>query len=137
MRLVDLQNALSLKSLRRGLWLSFGIVAVFLGALGVFLPVLPTAPFAILAAFCFGKSSPVLQRKLENSAMFGPLIKDWKDNGAIRPRYKVIAVAMMGMSLILSALLSVPPFAFVFQLVCIIGAAGFVLTRPNGKTRSP
>ena len=126
------RKTLSLSGLGRGLWLGFGLFALALGAVGVVLPVLPTTPFVILAAFCFGKSSPVLQKRLEDSTVFGPFIKDWRENGAIAPRYKFVAVVMMSFSLLLSFVFSVPFWGFAFQIVCIIGAAGFVLTRPNG-----
>ena len=115
----------------RGFWFIIGIVSLALGAVGIILPLLPTTPFIILAAFSFGKSSPALQAWLESNQTFGPIIADWKKNGAIAPRYKAIAVTMMIAALILSVVLDVSATIIAIQAICILAAATFVLTRPN------
>ncbi|MEM7068058.1 MAG: YbaN family protein [Pseudomonadota bacterium] len=115
----------------RGFWFTIGIVSLALGAVGVILPLLPTTPFIILAAFSFGKSSPTLQSWLENNQTFGPIIADWKKNGAIAPRYKAMAVTMMLGALMLSFFLGVSATIIAIQAVCMMAAAGFILTRPN------
>ena len=116
---------------RRAAWFTVGSAALVLGAVGVVLPVLPTTPFVILAAFAFGKSAPGLARWLENSRIFGPLIADWRANGAIAPRYKAIAIVMMAGVLVVSVAMSVSTLVLVIQAVCIVGAAAFILSRPN------
>ena len=95
------------------------------------LPVLPTTPFVILAAFAFGKSSPRLQAWLENSAVFGPIIADWKINGSIAPRYKAISLVMMGAVFAVSVAMGFAPVVLIVQAVAIIGASAFILSRPN------
>ncbi|MEM8591704.1 MAG: YbaN family protein [Pseudomonadota bacterium] len=116
----------------RPFWIVFGALALLLGAIGVVLPVLPTTPFVILAAFAFAKGSPRLARMLEEHRVFGPIIEDWRAHGAIAPRYKLIAMVMMGGALILSFALGVPRWVLGVQVVCIAGAATYILTRPNG-----
>jgi len=116
---------------RRVVWFSVGITALALGAIGVVLPILPTTPFVIFAAFSFGKSSPKLQRWLENSHTFGPIIMDWRANGAIAPRYKAIAVAMMSAALGMSIAIGVSRLVLVVQCVCMTVAATYVLSRPS------
>ena len=123
----------AVRSLRRALWFTGGGVALGLGGLGVFLPVLPTTPFVILAAFCFGKSAPSLARRLEESRTFGPMILDWRTYGAIAPRYKTIAIAMMAGVFALSLATGVSTTVLAVQAVCICGAAGFILSRPSGR----
>lgn len=113
-------------------WFMLGCIALFLAALGVPLPVLPTTPFIILAAFAFGKSSPRLQAWLENSKTFGPIIAEWQAHGAIAPRYKTIATGMMGAVFLLSLIMGVPAKVIAIQAICLGGAALFILTRPNG-----
>lgn len=115
----------------RAIWFSVGAIALALGALGAVLPVLPTTPFVILAAFAFGKSSPQVQALLENSQLFGPMIADWREHGAIATRYKVVAVTMMAGVFGVSLLLSVPVWVLVVQAVCLTGAAIFILSRPG------
>ncbi len=115
----------------RAIWFSTGMLALLLGGIGAILPILPTTPFIILAAFCFGKSSPQLQALLEESRLFGPMIADWRENGAIATRYKAIAVTMMAAVFALSIWFAVPVFVLVIQAVCLTGAAFFVLSRPS------
>mgnify|MGYP001815678761 FL=1 len=116
---------------RRLAWQVLGGAALGLAVLGVVLPVLPTTPFAILAAFAFSRSVPSLQMRLENSRAFGPAIADWKARGAIAPRYKRIAMAMMCFAFGLSVAMSVPISILAVQAVCLIAAATFILSRPS------
>jgi uncharacterized membrane protein YbaN (DUF454 family) len=57
--------------MRQALYLTGGFVALALGALGIFLPLLPTVPFMILAAFFFARSSPALEARLLDHQHFG------------------------------------------------------------------
>jgi uncharacterized membrane protein YbaN (DUF454 family) len=112
-------------------WIALGSVALVLGTVGVLLPVLPTTPFVILAAFAFARSAPTLQARLERSRTFGPIIADWRASGAIAPRYKCLALAMMAGALLLSAVLAVPATVLLVQAACMAAAALFILTRPS------
>lgn len=116
----------------RGIWLLIGWGALTLGVIGIALPVLPTTPFVILAAFAFGNGSPRLQKRLHDHATFGPIIADWNATGAIAPKYKAIAIIMMTAALALSIGLGMRPLVITIQAICMVGAAAFVLSRPNG-----
>ena len=70
--------------MRRHLYLIAGFLSIGLGAIGAFLPLLPTVPFMILAAFCFARSSPRLEAKLLNHRQFGPHIRRWR-TAVLRP----------------------------------------------------
>ena len=128
-------TAASRKTIKRWLWLGVGTAALGLGIIGVVLPVLPTTPFVILAAFSFGNASPRLQKRLHDHATFGPIIADWNATGAIAPKYKAIAVLMMAAALALSIFLGMRLMVITIQAVCMIGAATFVLSRPNGAAK--
>lgn len=117
---------------KKMVWFVIGVVALFLGGLGVFLPILPTTPFVIVAAFAFGKSIPAWRRWLVNNKTFGPMIRDWEETGAIAPRYKAVAFTMMLAALALSFYLSIKPVIIVVQALCMLAAFFFILTRPNG-----
>lgn len=60
------------------------------------LPLLPTTPFVLLAAFCFARGSERMHRWLHHSRVFGPLLHDWAAGGAISRPTKALAVVMLG-----------------------------------------
>lgn len=116
----------------RILWLCLGGISLALGAIGAVLPVLPTTPFVILSAFAFSKSSPRLAAWLNDSPTFGPMIADWREHGAIAPRYKRMAAGMMAAAFLLSLTLGASTRILIIQAICLSGAAAYVLTRPHG-----
>lgn len=116
----------------RPLWVALGWLALALGALGVLLPLLPTTPFVLLAAFAFGKGSPRLRRRLEDNRLFGPIIEDWERSGAIALRYKIIACSVMAVTFAVSLYLELPGYALALQGGCMLAAAAYVVSRPNG-----
>lgn len=118
--------------MRRGLWTALGIVSAALGFVGLALPLMPTVPFMILAAFAFGRGSPRLRRWTIEHPTFGPPVRRWEEDGAISRRHKLYSVAAMGGSMVLGLFLALPWTALVAQAVCLGGAAAFVLTRPDG-----
>jgi hypothetical protein len=72
--------------------LAAGFLLVGLAALGVFLPLLPTTPFLLVAAACFARSSPRFYRALLGNRVFGPLIRDWREHRAVPRRAKLMAI---------------------------------------------
>jgi len=83
---------------QRHLWLGAGLLSVLLGFIGIFLPLLPTTPFILLAAFCFSKGSPRCERWLLQHSRFGPMTREWRARRAVPLRAKQIATAMMAVS---------------------------------------
>lgn len=120
------------QKLGRPFWALLGVLSLGIGAVGVVLPVLPTTPFVILAAFAFARSAPSVARWIERNRVFGPILADWRRNGAIAPRYKRISIAMMAMAFLGAWIAGAPLYALGIQILCILGAATFILTRPNG-----
>ncbi|MBA6349423.1 YbaN family protein [Colwellia sp. BRX8-9] len=70
-----------------------GLFFVGLALLGVVLPILPTTPFLLVAASCFAKSSPRMNKILLRHKVFGPLIYHWQTSGSIPKRAKTIALS--------------------------------------------
>jgi hypothetical protein len=117
----------------RRLWTALGLLALEIGGLGIVLPLLPTTPFVILAAFALSKGSPRLADALYRRRVFGPIIAEWRANGAIAPRYKMVALGMVGGALVLSVALSFGTAILVVQALAMACAAAFILSRPNGE----
>lgn len=69
-----------------------GLLFVLLAMLGVFLPLLPTTPFLLVAAACFAKSSPAFHQRLLSNKIFGPLIYNWQTSRSIPKKAKIIAL---------------------------------------------
>lgn len=93
-------------TLRQYTYLISGFLTLGLGALGAMLPVLPTTPFVLLAAYCFSKSSPRWENWLRNSPAFGPVLRDWQEHKGVRPQVKLLAICMVLAALMGSCWLS-------------------------------
>jgi hypothetical protein len=85
--------------------LGLAVLSLALGIAGIFLPVLPTVPFLLLAAWAAGHSSPRLSRWLESHPRFGSQIRDWRRAGVVGRRAKWSATVVMSASAIATLLL--------------------------------
>jgi uncharacterized membrane protein YbaN (DUF454 family) len=115
----------------RILWLTIGVLATGCGIAGLVLPLVPTTPFLLLAAFAFARSSPRLHNWLVNHPRLGPPIADWQAHGAINRPTKVLAAAVMGATWWLSFAAGVRSEILIVQAIVLGAAAAFVLTRPD------
>ncbi len=76
-----------------------GTGCVALGVLGLFLPVLPTTPFLLVAAACYARASGRFYNWLLNNGTFGPTIREWRRYRSIPFRIKLTAIVMMSLTL--------------------------------------
>ncbi len=116
----------------RAIWAIFGAIALALGTAGIFLPFLPTVPFLLLAAVCFGQASDRLHRWILNHRVFGPPIRDWRERGAISRKSKWLSSGTILAALVMSLALGFPAVVIALQAVTLIGVALFLWTRPDG-----
>lgn len=116
---------------RRLLMLATGYLFFAIGFIGIFLPVMPTTVFWIIAAICFAKSSPAMYRRILARPSVGPAVADFIDHGVIGRNSKRVAIAGMtvGAAIILLADIGSGPTAA--ALFGIFLAAIYVGTRPS------
>jgi uncharacterized membrane protein YbaN (DUF454 family) len=91
--------------LLRWILICCGWVSIMAGVIGIFLPLVPTVPFLLLAAVCFGKSSQRFHAWLLDHNHLGPLIRDYLHGGSIPLRAKRLAIGMVWVSFPASAVL--------------------------------
>ena len=115
----------------RYVWLILGLFCVALAAIGVILPLLPTVPFLLLAAFFFARSSERLHTWIMSHPTFGPYIEDWNRSGAIRLKAKRLATLSVIFVLGISVFLKLPVFIIAIQSVSLSLVMLFIWTRPS------
>ena len=81
--------------MKNALYKPIGFLFLILGVIGIFLPVVPTTPFVLLAAWCFARSSRKWHNWLLDSELFGPMLRDWEARRCIACRTKVVALGAM------------------------------------------
>jgi uncharacterized membrane protein YbaN (DUF454 family) len=116
---------------RRLALLVVGYVCFATGFIGLFLPVLPTTVFWIMAALCFARTSPTMYRRIVDRPGVGPVISDFVRHGVIGPRNKVIAIAGMGAASAVILFTANGTFVTAVTIVGIASGALYVLTRPS------
>lgn len=115
----------------RVFWFIFGLISLALGLIGVLLPLVPTIPFLLLAAFAFSQSSERLHDWLLNHPRLGPPIHDWRDHGVISKRAKILALGSILLSWLIPFSLGVRPLILTIQAVVLVAVATFILSRPD------
>jgi uncharacterized protein len=93
----------------RSLLVAAGWLCVALGVIGIFVPLLPTTPFMLLAAACFARSSRRFHDWLRANRTFGPLIYEWRRSRSIPFRTKITAIALLVFTLAVSIIFFVRP----------------------------
>lgn len=109
-----------------------GSVALVLGMVGIFLPVLPTTPFFLLSAACYVRSSDKAYEKLISNPHVGRYIASYRENGTIPLRMKVIAIAMLFSGILFTAVnFTDSPFVRVMLAIISVSVATFIATRKS------
>lgn len=97
-------------------YLSLGIFCFVLGAIGVFLPVLPTTPFMISSLFCFTKSSRKLEQKFVNSKIYKKHIEDFVRNKRLTVKRKIYLLTLETSVILLSFVM----IDSIYARICLI-----------------
>lgn len=118
----------------RSAWFSCGWLSVGLGGAGVVLPVLPSTPFFILAAYSFSKSSPRFEKWVVALPGVGGLVRDYRDGHGVARRVKAFAITLMAIVGTLSAVLVSQRslwLSLAVAILCIIGSAVVAFVVPG------
>ncbi|MDR3327564.1 MAG: YbaN family protein [Prevotellaceae bacterium] len=114
---------------------ALGIFFTCLGILGIFLPVLPTTPFLLLAAALFAKSSDRLYKRLLEDKYLGAYIKNFRENRSIPLRVKIVSISLMWLTIGYSALFAVRvTWLKILLLIIAIGVTIHILSFKTKKS---
>ncbi len=127
--------ARTLTQIKRQLFFLGGLLSLGAGFIGIFLPLWPTVPFVLLAAFCFKHGSERWYRWLLSQPKLGEAIQDWDKNKVIRPWAKLLATTMISASVAYVAIFSAAHWALktTMFVVCalILGYIWAQKSRPS------
>jgi len=125
-------------NVKRGVYIIVGSLALALGALGLFLPVLPTTPFVILVAACYYRGSERLHAWLLESRWFGEMIRNYKAGRGITLSMKIKAVGLMWLTITASAAFYVDSLlARVLMYGVVTGVTIYLARQPTLKEGNP
>ncbi len=125
-----------LAPLLRWALLGVGCVAIILAVIGIFLPVLPTVPFLLLALACFARSSESFYAWLRDHDHLGPLIRPYLQGQGISCATKLKAISLVWISIGFSVLFLLDVFWVKGVLLAIATAVTFYLVRlPEAEER--
>ncbi|NLF57801.1 MAG: DUF454 domain-containing protein [Candidatus Hydrogenedens sp.] len=117
--------------LAKSILLAVGALSVALGVLGMFLPLLPTTPLLLLAAFCFARSSERAHRWLLHNRWFGEYLRNYHERRGITLRHKVVTLSTLWVMIGVSALFLVPLWWVKLLLLAIAAGVTVYLLRLN------
>jgi uncharacterized protein len=112
-----------------------GTFSLTLGAIGVFLPILPTTPFLLLSAACYMRSSERMHKWLLGNRWFGEYIRNYQEGKGIPMKTKIVAMAILWAAIIYSAFFALDEIlvAQVALLIIALGVSVHLIRLPTLK----
>ncbi|HSN68279.1 MAG TPA: YbaN family protein [Thermoanaerobaculia bacterium] len=116
------------------LLLGLGFLSVGLGVLGLVVPLLPTTPLLLLAAFCFARSSERFHGWLLNNRLLGGTIRGYRDGLGLPMRQKVVTLAILWVTVVSTSMVAVPLWPVRILLGAIAsGVTIYLLSLPTRR----
>lgn len=115
----------------RWLFKCLAVASLALGIIGAFVPVMPTVPFVLLAAWAAAKGSPRLSHWLENHPTMGPHIRDWRNGGVVSRQAKWTATVMMSAGALFMSVFVRPWWVPVTAITIMIAVGLWLWQRPE------
>lgn len=112
-------------------WCALAYLCIGLGIAGIVLPLVPTTPFLLLALWAATKGSPRMAHWLYHHPRMGPYLHAWHEQRAIPKRAKIIALGLLTSTWLILLASGAHHFLLVGMATFFIGAASFIVTRPN------
>lgn len=106
----------------RGLWTAAGTISLGFGILGIVLPLLPTTPFLLLAAFCYLRGSDRMSNWLLNHRWFGEYLRNYQEGRGIPLKIKIMAVTVLWITIAFSVILILDVLLMQILLISIAAA---------------
>ncbi|TFH25218.1 DUF454 domain-containing protein [Candidatus Bathyarchaeota archaeon] len=121
-RLIPISTNRKQKIVRASLFIS-GTFLLALGAIGIFLPILPTTPFLLLSAACYLRSSERMHKWLLNNRWFGKYIRNYQEGKGIPMKTKILAMTVLWVAILYSAFIALDEI-LIAQIVLLLIALG-------------
>jgi uncharacterized protein len=115
----------------RWMWISLGIACVAAGGIATLLPLIPTTPFLLVAAFAFARSSERFHGWLTNHPRLGPPLHDWHDGRRVRRSAKLLATLSISLAFAFSVVVGLPAWVLAVQGVVLSGVVAYIWSRPE------
>ena len=119
------------RSLATLLWRLLAAVSIALAVVGIVLPILPTVPFVLVAAWAASRGWPALEKRLLAHPRYGPLIVRWRESGAVPRPAKWFATLGMSASSVLLVLSQAPRWLQLLGVVLMLSIAIWLWRRPE------
>jgi uncharacterized membrane protein YbaN (DUF454 family) len=122
-------------TLIRILWVGLAGLSFSIGVLGIFLPLLPTTVFMLIAVYCASRGSPRFEVWIRSRQYVGPLLVNWEQERAIPKRAKIFAVCTIALSAIITVWSLGPGWLSGAVVTLLMLIALWLATRPEPTLR--
>lgn len=123
-------------AVKRRLLIGAGTLCTGLGIIGIFVPILPTTPFLLLAAACYMRSSERFYRWLINNRIFGAYVRNYIEGRGMPAKIKIFTILLLWLTIGLTTAFAVQDVAIKIVLICIaIGVTAHIALIKKRKAK--